>query len=398
MHQDKENRITLSVATAFRFFTILAIVFAINVFVQESINAKETSSANYIQYSCHGRCGGFADRLKGIMSAYALSLISNRSFLIDMQWPCPIDDMFDTSQVNWRPRSKKLDKRTSETRMKIGYGRSEYLKIRKTNILDLLANSSNLLSIESGAMFMNAFADNPFLKKRINELGFKDPSKFKLQYVFHNWFNKLFKLKKEVAAEFELILRKVKKNIPGNKLICAQVRLGGVTRTSQNDRLFSKTGTSQLFWRFMNDTFLDRNKLNGSNYTIYVTSDNDEVKQEARDFFGVDKVVSFEKSNFHFDIDYNRGSPFTRFWTKRSNCKSIRKILLDFYLLRECDMAVASHSGFGLLGLLNRPDPGKDLYVYSNLDYIKRGVFSNKNLTFIKLDDLDEFNFSFSDI
>jgi hypothetical protein len=32
-------------------------------------------------------------------------------------------------------------------------------------------------------------------------------------------------------------------------------------------------------------------------------------------------------------------------------------MILDFELLKECDMAVASHSGFGLLGLWNRPEP-----------------------------------------
>jgi hypothetical protein len=357
------------------------------------MKTHDTNSNKYIQYKCGegNACGGLADRLKGLLSVYAISLITNRTFLIDMPWPCPVEDMYDANQVNWLRGSAKLDSRTKETVREINYSWEHYQLMSTENIVEFVANSSSLLSILTGTMFMNAFANNPFLKDRIKELGYKELPKFKLQYVFHDWYNKLFKLKKETAAKYELMRQKVKKHIPGSKLICAQVRLGGVTLGNKIDNVISKSNqTSQMFWKFMSNTFLS--KLNDSNYMIYVTSDNEKVKHEAVDYFGADKVVTFEKTSFHFDMDFEQGGHYSK-ERRRTICESVQKILLDFHLLKECDMAVVSHSGFGLLGLWNRPDPGKDLYVFSNNDRIKLGKFARENLTFIKLDNMDEFYF-----
>jgi hypothetical protein len=305
--------------------------------------------------------------------------------------PCPIEEIFNANQVDWLPHDKNLELFVlNETKRYIKNSWQEFNALATENIPQFLANSSDVLNIKSGIMYMNAFAVNPFLKDRLRELGFKDPAQFKLQFVFHDWFNKLFKLSDKSAAEYALRLNKAKKNKPGYKLICAQVRMGGQTAGKSSDHVFSNQGTSKLFWKFIKQNFLTKSKLNGSNYMIYVTSDNNKVKQEARNYFGAKKVVTFEKSNFHIDFDLN-DSQNSRV-TKADKCKLVSNILLDFHMLSECDMAVASHSGFGMLGLWNRPDPGKDLYVYSNKQFID-GHFARDNLTFIKLDDLGGFNF-----
>jgi hypothetical protein len=347
-------------------------------------------SRKYVQYSCPEVCGGFADRLKGILSSYAWSLITNRSFLIDMRFPCPIEELYDINEINWK-RGPVKTKKLVETKRVVAYGWRDYTKMASEDIIDFSNRATNLISISSGLMFMNSFATNPSLIPRIKELGY-EPRKFKLQYLFHEWYEKLFRLKPDMAAEYDLMLDKIKKREqPGLKLICAQLRQGGTTRGKADDNLVSEepNKTSKLFWRFMKDTFID--KLDGSStYMIYVTSDSTAAQQEAREYFGADKVVTFEDANFHFDIDFQT----SLFQNTKKNCEKIRKTVLDFHLLRECDMGVASHSGFGMLGMWNRPDPSKDLYVYSTEDYIKRGVFSRKNLTFIKLNNLDEFFFS----
>jgi hypothetical protein len=385
---------------AFSVLSILALAWLFKTTPVDTTTHHTTSptTTSYVQYSCLKHCGGFADRLKGIMSAYAWSLITNRSFLIEMPWPCPFESMYDPNEVDWSVRKNMLsgssNDRTGRTERKVGYGWRDYNILTAENIIAWSANATNLISVNSGLMFMNAFAVNPHLAPRIKELGY-EPAKFKMQYVFHKWFPKLFKLKPAMAEGYARMRRLVGKDRPGrHKLICAQVRKGGSTRSYLQDNVVSKVAnTVQLYWRFMNDTFIQ--KLNGSDYTIYVTSDNEGVKQEARDFFGAQKVVTFADSNFHFDMDFQ---PWLFFFDKspervRKNCRKIEGMLLEFELLKECDMAVVSHSGFGLLGLWNRPDPGKDLYVHSTVDYVRRGVFSRENLEFIKLDNLDEFYF-----
>jgi hypothetical protein len=141
---------------------------------------------------------------------------------------------------------------------------------------------------------------------------------------------------------------------------------------------------SKRFWRFIRKKFL-KNKLNESGYMIYVTSDSQLATEEAREYFGPHKVVSFEDSNFHFELDFD---------SRANNRPRVRKTVLDFHLLRECDMTVTSHSGFSLLGLWNRPNPSKDLFAYTTYGHVRHGRFSCRNLKFIKLDQLGEFFFS----
>ena len=69
----------------------------------------------YIQYECnvpHKVCGGWADRLKGIMSTYALSMILNRSFLLQITQPCYIETLLQPNQINW---NTKIDRKNIKT-------------------------------------------------------------------------------------------------------------------------------------------------------------------------------------------------------------------------------------------------------------------------------------------
>ena len=146
------------------------------------------------------------------------------------------------------------------------------------------------------------------------------------------------------------------------------------------------------FWKFINETFVRSVTDKGFNYSIFLTTDNNRAKSEMPKLFGSDKVVVFKDSSAHFSEDFNG---FLRRFNKFEDCRKNRLTIFDFHMLQECDMAVVSHSGFGLLGVWRRPKPEKGLFIYSTEDYVKKGIFANTNLKFIKLDDLDEFYFSF---
>ena len=54
----------------------------------------------FILFECDGGlCGGWADRLEGIMSAYAWSLIARRQLLIRISQPCRIDALLEPNKV-----------------------------------------------------------------------------------------------------------------------------------------------------------------------------------------------------------------------------------------------------------------------------------------------------------
>ena len=69
---------------------------------------EEKEEEQYLVYECKFHCGGWADRLKGIMSVYALSLLTNRRFLIDIRTPCNFSQLFMPNTVEWRASANNV--------------------------------------------------------------------------------------------------------------------------------------------------------------------------------------------------------------------------------------------------------------------------------------------------
>jgi hypothetical protein len=124
---------------------------------------------------------------------------------------------------------------------------------------------------------------------------------------------------------------------------------------------------------------------------VYLTTDSERFKRKFIDSFEQGRVLVFNDSSAHLAYDFNKMLGGTSGFNKV--CKKNRNTLLDFLCLSECDMGAVSHSGFGVVGIWNRPEPNKELYVYSTLEFIMNGVISNKGLRFIRPDNLDTFYF-----
>lgn len=380
--------------TLFVFYYVFRIAPAVDSSEPEVVLSRPLNK-KYVVYECRKACAGWADRLKAIMSAYAWALLTNRTLLLSMNRPCPIEKMYQLNQVDWFTDLKfiqpELDKRESwfdKPKIKIvdrmvNYGLGDYNQLKSENIMEYEPDA-DVITINTGIMFMNAFGYNDHLKGKIRQLGY-DPARFTVQYMLYEWYKQLFTLHPAQEKEYQRFIQQTRKR-EGYKLICAQLRVRGNIVTDFRGRKLEavKKKTNEAYWNFINDTFLSK-LPDKDKYMIYVTSDSEQAKKSAIDHFGADRVITFEDSG-HYFIDFNYIF---------DNCKNILKVILDFHVQQECDMGVVGHSGFGLLGLWNRPDPAKDLYVYSTEHFIRTGVFTNKNLTFIQLQGelLDVFNF-----
>ncbi|RNA37766.1 hypothetical protein BpHYR1_023949 [Brachionus plicatilis] len=61
-------------------------------------------SNKFIQFECtiSGQfCGGWGDRLKGILSTYAISMIIDREFTIKMTRDCDLRRILEPNEINW---------------------------------------------------------------------------------------------------------------------------------------------------------------------------------------------------------------------------------------------------------------------------------------------------------
>lgn len=81
----------------------------LNMFVEK---AYKSQNERYMMYRCDQKldrdfCGGIGDRLKGILSTYLWSLLTNRTFVVKITRPCNIINLMEPNVVDW-------DKDTSE--------------------------------------------------------------------------------------------------------------------------------------------------------------------------------------------------------------------------------------------------------------------------------------------
>ena len=176
-----------------------------------------------------------------------------------------------------------------------------------------------------------------------------------LLHQVHKWYNQLFKLPERLQARYQEFLREAKPN-EDTGLICAQIRVGSKTGKNNQDLFFMARNQTSVYWDLIKTEFIQKLYEKG-NYKIFVTSDREDVKEEAVQLFGQHKVIATRNSSMHFGIDISQSND--------PRCPNLENVLYDFNLLSNCDAAAVSHSGFGIMAMLNRPDPNKNFFIYS---------------------------------
>lgn len=372
-----------------RIISVALIATTVVILICNLVNYAKDHSEKfyYVQYECtqaNRLCGGWADRLKGIMSTYALSQVLNRSFLLKITQPCNFNKMLRPNKVDWDQSPTAFS-----TLLRIAHS---YNLIRSFESVDLnhylgTKRRFKVISVRSGIMFSDAFAKNPHLRDRINELGYANASDFKIYKQMHKWYNELFKLSPHLEKKYLQLLRLVKPN-EKTFLICLQVRLGSKTKNNKSDLKFADPHSSQAFWTFVNQMFLNNTKAledvgDKENFRIFLTTDTDRVKREASRVFGKKILVYNPEKSFHMDRDFS---------DLGDDCSSIESTIVDFHLQQHCDAAVVSHSGFGIMGAWNRPNVTKHFYVFtkSNQKELEKNYFMRENLEFKKINNIEE--------
>ena len=300
------------------------------------------------------------------MSLYALSLFTNRQLLIDNNNPCNFNQLFVPNQVNWEiPNTLNLN----ESNISYMYCMNSLNCTEKISNLSFPLPKeleSDILSVRINLDWVSQFGYNENFKTLIENLGYS-AEKFKLTYIFNEWYNKLFKLSPNLKEKYELI--KEKANITKNtQLFCAQIRIGGKRPNVNYDKQFNDINSTHYFWNIIRNNFIT-NLTQSQDWKLFITTDTELVELEAIREFGIDKIIRIPGVFAHVDRESNLGN----------DCTRIEKPILDFHFMQNCDKVVISRSGFGRLSAWNRVDPIKDLYVYEEkkmgLEYLLKKYF-----------------------
>ena len=68
-------------------------------FHQQSLIQKDRR--NFLIYQCNSRCGGYGNRIHGITMSLLFAILSNRTFLIEMNHPLDINRLLHPNAVKW---------------------------------------------------------------------------------------------------------------------------------------------------------------------------------------------------------------------------------------------------------------------------------------------------------
>ena len=126
----------------------------------------------YLVFTCNviGLCGGVADRLKGIMSVYALSLLTDRQLIINMTYPCTLENYLIPNEVEWTQHVPNGLKMIEWNILDSNFG--QVSKIKEAVDLNELWMNSDVVTMKINLHILKTLSKNVNYHKKIRELGY----------------------------------------------------------------------------------------------------------------------------------------------------------------------------------------------------------------------------------
>jgi hypothetical protein len=302
-------------------------------------------------YSCRSFCGGWGDRLRGILSVYILALLTNRRFMIDMNYPCDIFKVVQPNFVNWTYiRHNKSKNRTQLTintmsSWQVAHRSQIANLVKSKDFVNVWSKYDDIYISTNSDYMILALRNNHVLNETRRLLGKMPISHASMQTLFALLFELLFIPAAAVRQRVDLILSASYYR----RLICLHIRIGKNPTNPFDHAFTARINTTQAMLHFT-DNYL-RNK---SAALIFVTSDSGKDVSNVLHHYP-NSSMTIVGPILHVDR-FDRRSP--------TICDGFIKVLADFYLLGECQTSLLSHSGFSSWANRRRNIPNQELYLY----------------------------------
>ena len=281
-----------------------------------------TLTNKYLVYTCNQPCGGWGDRTRKIVGAYLLSVVLNRTFIIDMTWPCSISNLLEPNFILWNQTIKNPSKRTNLTVHTLTANDKDYANILAWETIDVI-----IFRVKDLGYYSLLLWRDDFYRVLHLQYGLHRSSLF-LHSIFTLIYELLFQLKSHPQSHLNYLFAQLRQT----PLHCAHIRIGR-NPSNPNDIVFPKR-------ELMNRTVVEFLKNQSrANEMIFVSTDSEEVQLYARGQFH-SRLLNVEGSIRHID---RSGKKFA--------CDGFEKTLLDFYMISQCRIMVMSKSAFRFVSL-----------------------------------------------
>ncbi|KAK3084644.1 hypothetical protein FSP39_016768 [Pinctada imbricata] len=326
----------------------------INFDVSQIYPYSDVNPDRYLIYTCskslgYAKCGGWADRQKSIVSAYIMSILSNRTFAIMDDMPCDFSNYYDENYVKWKISSSEirgLSRQTfSTTKRDIHPGYIPALNMERDLHADVVHYHGNWDFVEEWA----------------GRLDTADKIPWTVQLPRADVYKLILSSLLKPTSDFKQTIQQFYRDqVQGRSLICAHIRWGR-NPTIPND------GTTGLNSTHVDTVLEFLSRYKNDSYRIFVATDSNEILSKADKVLGRYRV---EMPGPITHMDLTRGD---------NQCIGQRKSLLEHRILSQCDTVVLTRSGFGITAAYMRRN-SQNLYCLYNHHVIP---CSRYKLTFV---------------
>lgn len=260
-------------------------------------------------------------------------MATERTFGIIMDNPCPLTDTFVPNDYRWNI-SMSLFKNMSSISIDVRNNK-KYTSSLATmdfnakypqDVVFILANQDYLPLLQRNKLYKN-----------------KVPS-WSNNEMYVKMFQSLFKLSPSAQEELDSFLGRARPK-PNMKLVCAQIRIGKNPTIPWDNRVITPLKLVDVIWKFLNET---------DDSSIFVATDSEGIRQVAKTYYGK-RFVDTSGPIIHIDKPYK--------YNKAKVCAGVRKLLLDQFVLIECDTLIVSSSSYSRIPAMIHGAKNRYLFV-----------------------------------
>jgi len=291
---------------------------------QNDLSTRQTPQ-RYLIYLCDvmWSCGGWADRQKGIVSVYLLSLVTGRKFGVMMTKPCNVTQFYTPRDVNWIiPKSEVKDKsfaalQDMDNRQRL-FRRLKTMDFNKEYPQDVVYIRTNTAAYLHGIRYSIVYSRLLPGWVRWNTL----------PVVFAKAWTSLMRPSQSIQHRLDDYLNSVGFPNRTHAFVCSHVRIGKSENIRNDFSVMTNVSDLPELWGF-----LDRYVKNGS--LVFLATDNYRVRDMTRHRFG-GNVSDTGGTIIHVE----------RQARAKFSCPGFGVAILDQLVLTHCDVLITSASGF----------------------------------------------------
>ncbi|KAK3605357.1 hypothetical protein CHS0354_040945 [Potamilus streckersoni] len=277
----------------------------------------------------HDQCEGWGDRQRAMVTTYLISLITNRTYGILMDKPCDLTKIIVPNKINWNISKHDL----ASLKFRDFYMQNDHTKKFKFHKIIETADLDKEFS-EPVIYFHTTQDYVTAIRRNINTA---DKIPWLHQLPLSNIYGIVLRRLLSPSIETQRMISEfMLKEVMGRTLVCAHVRMGYKGIDDSRTQHFEL----ETIW-----TFLSRYK-HSSAYAIYVATDKNETKTEARKRFE-NTFVDTKGPIQHIRFD--------------ATCAGFQKVIIEQMILTKCNILLLTRSSLGIIAAYIR-DTNEGLY------------------------------------